>query len=236
MTLSVVIPLYNEERSAAETFRKITAYLSLQKMNWEICAVDDGSKDRTAQVMRDYLQANPKAPIRVLSFHPNHGKGFAVRQGVIAAKGDRVLITDADMSTPIKEIDKLLKAIQGGADIAIGSRALRAPGCDVQQSLKRHVSGRIFNLIVQSVLLPGLKDTQCGFKCLTREAAAAVFSRQRLDGFSFDAEILYLARKQGLKITEVPVMWSQGPDSRVSMLRDSIRMTKDLFKIKKIHS
>ena len=145
------------------------------------------------------------------------------------------MVTDADLSAPIKEVDKLLAALEKGADVAIGSRAARAPGCDVRQSFKRHVSGRIFNWIVRRLVLPDIRDSQCGFKCFRRAAADSLFAKQELDGFSFDVEVLYLARKAGLKISEVPVMWSQGADSRVSLIRDSIRMVRDLFKIKKLH-
>lgn len=152
-------------------------------------------------------------------------------QNVSFGKGDFV-----DLSSPMKEADKLLEELEKGADVAIGSRAKRQKGVEVQQSLRRYVSGRIFNLFVQSLVLPGIQDSQCGFKCFTRDAAHKLFSAQKLDGFSFDVEVLFLARKLGLRIVEVPVMWSQGVDSKVSLLRDSTRMLGDLVRIKGLHA
>jgi dolichyl-phosphate beta-glucosyltransferase len=233
--LSVVIPVYNEERNIRETLRRIEAFLSLKNISWEVCVVSDGSKDGTVDVLEDVRRTKPQLPLKILRSDSNHGKGFASRRGMLEARGRYVLLTDADLSAPIKESDRLTAALEKGADVAIGSRAVREKDCDVRQSLKRHISGRIFNFFVQLLVLPGIRDSQCGFKCFTRAAAQKLFSAQKLDGFSFDAEVLYLARKNGYKIAEVPVMWSQGADSRISLFRDSFRMLKDLFKIKKLH-
>ncbi len=233
--LSVVFPAFNEERNIAESLRRVSAFLSLKNYPWEILVSNDGSTDRTSQAVEDFTRAHPAYPIRHLRSAPNHGKGYAVRQGVLAASGRHVLLTDADLSAPIKEVDKLMAALANGADIAIGSRAVRAKDCDVRQSFRRYFAGRVFNVFVRS-LLPGIGDSQCGFKCLKSAAAKKLFSEQKLDGFSFDVEILYLARRHGLRISEVPVMWSEGPESKVKLVSDSLRMLKDLFLIKKLHA
>ena len=234
--LSVVVPVYNEEKKIAETVRRISAFLTLKGEPCEILVVNDGSKDRTREVLETVSKESQGLPFKFIHSEINRGKGYASRQCILQAKGRYILLTDADLSAPIKEVDKLIHALQNGADVAIGSRAVRENGCDVRQSLSRQVSGRIFNFFVQSLVLPGIYDSQCGFKCFTNEAAQKLFQAQRLDGFSFDVEVLYLARKMDFRIAEVPVMWSQGPDSRVSLLRDSTRMIKDLFRIKKIHT
>ena len=234
--LSVVVPVYNEEKSIRETLRRVEAFMSLKGISWEVIVVSDGSRDNTVQVVEEVQRTAPQLPLKFIRSDTNRGKGYTSRRGMLEATGRYVLLTDADLSAPIKEVDRLTAALEKGADVAIGSRATGGKDCDVRQSLKRHVSGRIFNFFVQLLVLPGIQDSQCGFKCFTREAAQKLFSAQKLDGFSFDVEVLYLARKSGYKIAEVPVMWSQGPDSRVSLFRDSILMLKDLFKIKKLHT
>ena len=232
--LSVVVPVYNEEKKIAETVRRISAFLSLKGQPWELIVYDDGSKDRTGDIVRQ-IEREGKIPLRFFSSGANRGKGHACRGGVLEAGGRFILLTDADLSAPIKESDKLIAVLEKGSDVAIGSRGVREKNGDVRQSFKRRVSGRIFNFFVQLLVLPGIRDSQCGFKCFTAAAAKKLFSAQKLDGFSFDVEILYLARKFGYKIAEVPVMWSQGQDSRVSLFHDSIRMLKDLLRIKKLH-
>lgn len=233
--LSVVIPVYNEETNIPEALRRIAAYLGLKKFAGEVLVVNDGSGDRTQDFVLKYIREHPEQSVSALGFNPNHGKGFAVRQGMLTAKGRYVLMCDVDMSSPIKEADKLIAAIDRGADVAIGSRALRAPGCDVRQSFKRRLAGWIFNLFVRALALPGIYDSQCGFKCFTNEAAKKIFSTQKLDGFAFDVEALMLARRFGYKIAEVPVMWSQGKNSKVKLLRDPILMLGDLLKLKRLH-
>ncbi len=233
--LSVVVPAFNEERMIAETLRRLEAYRQIKGQEWEILVVNDGSRDRTASIVQEIIDGGKASGIRLISFEKNRGKGAAVREGILASRGKFVLLTDADLSSPIKEVERLLKALEGPAEVAIGSRALREAGCDVQQTLKRRISGRIFNGLVQACVLPGFYDTQCGFKCFKRQAALDIFSAQKLDGFSFDVEALYLARKKGYQIKEVPVMWRQGESSTVSLFRDSWRMAKDLLTIKKLH-
>ncbi len=233
--LSVVIPVYNEERTVLEAIRRIDAYRQIKQQAWEILVVNDGSTDKTRQLVEDFIRTSGRSHIKLISYDKNQGKGAAVREGMLASTGQYVLLTDADLSSPIKEVDKLIRTMEYNVDVAIGSRAIRSKNCDVQQSLKRAVSGRIFNFFVRALVLPGIYDTQCGFKCFSRRAAMDIFSAQKLDGFSFDVEALYLARKKGYKISEVPVMWRQGESSSVSPFRDSRRMLADLLKIKKIH-
>ena len=234
--LSVVVPVYNEEKKIVETVRRISAFLSLKKVPCELIVVNDGSTDHTSRVAESLPPPPPNVFFKFIGSDTNHGKGFACRHGMLEARGQYLLLTDADLSAPIKEVDKLIRALEKGAQVAIGSRAIREKGCDVRQSMKRRISGRIFNFFVQLLVLPGVLDSQCGFKCFTQDAAQKLFRAQKLDGFSFDVEVLYLARRFGYQIAEVPVMWSQGTDSRVSFLRDSTRMLKDLFTIKKIHN
>ncbi len=232
--LSVVIPVFNEENKIEEAIRRIFAFLSLKKSPFEIIVSDDGSTDRTRDLVTRYAQAHPECPVRLLVSERNRGKGAAVKQGVLDAKGECVLVTDADLSAPIKESQRLLKAIEvDGFDVAIGSRAVHEELVDVQQSFKRKLGGRIFNFFVKSLILQGFRDTQCGFKCFKTSVARILFRQQTLDGFSFDVEILYLAKRAGYRIAEVPVMWREGKDSRVRLARDSARMVRELIKLRR---
>ena len=210
--LSVVIPAYNEERRLPATLARVRAYLRGLAREHEIVVVDDGSSDATAQVARQEGD-----DVRVLRHEPNRGKGYAVRRGMLAAKGARRLITDADLSTPIEELARLETEIERGFDVAIGSRAVAGALVEVHQPAYREVMGRLFNALVQALLLPGLSDTQCGFKLFTARAAHAVFSVSSLDGFSFDVEALYVARHQGRRIAEVPVTWRNDAATRVGL-------------------
>ncbi|MBI4432669.1 MAG: glycosyltransferase family 2 protein [Candidatus Omnitrophica bacterium] len=233
MNLSVVVPVYNEGRGIRECLRRVESFLDLKGDAWEIIVSSDGSTDNTNQEVRAFISESPvrKERIHLIASETNKGKGHASRLGVLKAQGRMILITDADLSAPIKEVDKLIAEIEKGHDIAIGSRAAREPGADVRQSFKRRLAGRIFNILVQILALRGIGDTQCGFKCFKREVAHDLFSNQKIDGFTFDVEILLLARKKGYTIKEKAVMWSEGPDSRVRLARDSWRMLKDLLKI-----
>ena len=233
MHLSVVIPAYNEENRIEECLRRVTAFLDLKGRPYEVIVSSDGSTDGTDRLLRAFAQAHPEARVGLVVSNRNRGKGASVRKGVLASSGAYVLVTDADLSAPIKESDKLISALEDGCDVAIGSRALRSPGADVQQSFKRRLSGRIFNAFVRLLVLPDFKGTQCGFKCFDQAAAKKLFGMQKLDGFSFDVEILYLAKKSGLRVKEVPVMWRQGVDTKVRFFRDSFRMLRDLYCIRK---
>jgi len=232
--ISVVIPAYNEAKTITESVRRIQAFETACGADWEVVVVNDGSTDDTEKVLLDLQNADP-GHVRILSEKRNRGKGFATKKGILSARGKYVLLTDADLSCPIKESTKLIRSLQEGADVAVGSRAVHAPDTEVQQTLKRRVAGRIFNLFVSLLAFRGIRDTQCGFKAFSREAAQEIFSRQTFDGFSFDVEVLYLAKKKGYRIQEVSVMWRQGPHSHVRLVPDSIRMLRDLLKIRKIH-
>jgi dolichyl-phosphate beta-glucosyltransferase len=229
MDISIVIPVYNEEKLIAECIRRVEAFLSLKSWSWEIIVSSDGSSDQTDSVVAELAKQRPQGQLKLLTADKNTGKGMAVRRGMLEAQGKFVLMTDVDLSAPVKEMDKLLASFDQGYDIAIGSRAVRAPGCDVQQSFKRWLSGRIFNLFVQALVIGGFKDTQCGFKCFKQKAARDIFSSQKLNGFSFDVEVLLLAKKKGFKIKEVPVMWKEAKASKVKLVHDSARMLRELL-------
>jgi len=232
-TLSVVIPAYNEESRIGESLEKIVSHLKERKFDYELIVVDDGSQDRTLRVIRTHLDAS--IPATVLSNDVNRGKGYTVKKGMMAAKGRYILFTDTDLSTPIEEVEKLLDALRSGHDVAIGSRALAFSKVVIHQRWYREYGGRLFNKLVQLLTLPGIKDTQCGFKCFTREAARKIFPNQTLDRWSFDVEILYIAKRSGLSIIEVPVIWYNSFDSRVSFLGDGLRMAMDICKIRYVH-
>jgi dolichyl-phosphate beta-glucosyltransferase len=211
-SLSVVVPAYNEARRLPSTLARVRAHLLHLGREHEIVVVDDGSTDTTADVARDAGD-----DVRVLRHEANRGKGYAVRRGMLAATGARRLITDADLSTPIEELAKLEAEIERGRDVAIGSRAMAGSRIEVHQPAYREAMGRLFNRLVQALLLPGLQDTQCGFKLFTARAAQAAFSVSSLDGFSFDVEALYVARHKGLRIAEVPVTWRNDAATRVGL-------------------
>jgi dolichyl-phosphate beta-glucosyltransferase len=210
--LSVVIPAYNEALRLPSTLSRVQKHLSTRSEEHEIVVVDDGSTDATAEVARAAGNA-----VRILRHQPNRGKGYAVRRGMLAATGERRLMTDADLSTPIEELASLEAALDQGFDLAIGSRAVAGAKIEVRQPAYREAMGRLFNVLVQTLLLPGLSDTQCGFKLFTARAAEAAFSPCHLDGFSFDVEALYAARRRGLRIAEVPVVWRNDAATRVSL-------------------
>jgi dolichyl-phosphate beta-glucosyltransferase len=226
-SISVVIPAYNEASRLPPTLRRLRDYLTTRPGTYEVLVVDDGSSDGTAEAARQV-----ECPcLEVLRTEANHGKGHAVRLGMLRARGERILMTDADLSTPIEDLDRLLRSLADGFDVAIGSRAL--PGADVQvhQPWYRENAGRVFNLLVRLLVLPGLLDTQCGFKVWNAGAAREAFGAGRLDGFCFDVEALYLARKRGRRIVEVPVTWRNDVASRVGALRGSAAFL-DLVRIR----
>jgi dolichyl-phosphate beta-glucosyltransferase len=208
--LTVVIPAYNEEKRLEPTLRRVAEYCRQARPAHEILVVDDGSTDGTADLVRRIAREEPS--IRLVARPANAGKGAAVRAGMLAATGARVLFTDADLSTPIEEVEKLLAA---GSPVAIGSRAVDATLVKQRQSLFRVASGKLFNLVVRVLVVSGIRDTQCGFKLFTKEAAREVFARASVDRFAFDVEALLLARRLGYRIAEVPVLWFNSPDTRV---------------------
>ena len=228
--LSIVVPCYNEEQRLPRTIEQVQRYLDARNLAHELILVDDGSVDGTRMIMDAAAERYPAVRVEVLPH--NRGKGRALAVGVEAAKGDEVLITDADLSTPIEELEKLQAALGGGAGVAIGSRALRASRVEISQPIYRVVMGKVFNLIVQAVLLPGIWDTQCGFKLFRADVAHSVFARLETDGFGFDPEVLYHARKQGVKIAEVPVVWRNSAPTKVSPVRSSLDMLRHVVRLR----
>jgi glycosyltransferase involved in cell wall biosynthesis len=234
-SISIVIPAYNEERRLPATLRSILEYLRTRDWApWEIVVVNDGSKDGTAAVAARF--AAEHAGVRVLENPGNRGKGYSVRHGMLEAQGDWALFTDADLSAPIEELDKMIAAARAsGASVAIGSRAVDRRLIAVRQSLFRETAGRIFNLLMRAVTGLPFADTQCGFKLFERNAVQQVFRRQRIERWGFDAEVLFIAQKFGYKIVEVPVRWSHSEGTKVSMFGDSVNMFLDLLRIRRNH-
>jgi len=228
--LSIIIPAYNEESRLPLYLSRVLDYLEQQKILYEIIIVDDGSHDFTAEVVTRFVQDNIR--IKLIRLPRNSGKGYAVRTGMLQATGKLRLFTDADGATPITELERLLKAIVSGADVAIASRAMKDGSCTIIAHLHRKVIGAIFNFIVTTLTVKGIHDTQCGFKLFTAEATEAVFPRQQIDDFGFDVEILYLCQRSGYRIAEVPVNWTDIAGSKVNVVWDSLRMFADIFKIR----
>jgi dolichyl-phosphate beta-glucosyltransferase len=228
--LTVVIPAYNEEYRIGATLERMTSYLHEQGYPWEILVVDDGSSDKTREIVSTYSQI--QSGVMLTHYDGNRGKGYAVRHGMLMSSGDYVLFSDADLSTPIEEVEKLIQALENGFDVAIGSRDIPGSQLVKRQSMIRELGGKLFNRCVQLVAVPGIHDTQCGFKLFTRAAAQSIFSRCQIDNFSFDVEVLYLARQLEFKIKECPVRWAHQEGSKVRFFRDALRMLKTLFKIK----
>jgi len=227
--LSIVIPSFNEELRLPVTLAEISAYIRASKRETEVIVVDDGSTDRTADVANAFQGEIQR--LRVVANNKNRGKGYSVRHGMMEAHGRIVLFTDADLSAPIDEADKLLAAL-ADHDVAIGSRALNRNLIAVRQSVFRESAGIVFNFIVRAILRLPFVDTQCGFKAFRRERCRVIFQQQRIERFGFDPELLYLARHHGLRSIEIPVRWAHSPATKVSMLRDSLQMFLDVFIIR----
>lgn len=228
--LSVVVPAYNEEARLKPSLDRLHQYYSGQPYSYDITIVSDGSKDGTGALVREFASKHPE--FRLIEYQPNRGKGYAVRTGMLAAQGDLVLFCDADIATPQEETETLLKQMDQGAQIAIGSRPLRESHLEKRQPLYRELLGRAFNLAVRTLAIREIHDTQCGFKIFTRACAQDVFGRCKFDGFSFDLEVLLIARDLGYTIAEVPIRWSHQEGSKVNMLRDGTRMLRDLIKMR----
>ena len=228
--LSVIVPAYNEAHRLPQSLEHILDYLKQAVPDHEVLVVNDGSQDDTAEVAGEILARHPRGS--VLSLPENRGKGAACRAGVLAATGRRILITDADLSTPIEEERRLRQALDAGADVAIGSRAHPEARITRSQSPLRESIGRGFNLVLRLLGLTGFRDTQCGFKMFTSQAGHTLFSASRIDGFLFDVEVLFLAKRAGMRVVELPVEWRNDPDSRVHVLRDLPRVAFELLKIR----
>jgi dolichyl-phosphate beta-glucosyltransferase len=237
--LSIVVPAYNEGHRMPDTLRCILDYLARQDYTYEVIVVDDGSEDHTVEATRPLLSQHPE--LRVIE-NDHRGKGYTVRTGMLAARGQHVIFTDADLATPIEEVDKVLPLLQDDYDVVIGSR--EGMGAERHgEPFHRHLMGRVFNLMVRLLAVGGFQDTQCGFKGFRGEVAQDVFSRLRIHGpdagpikggsvTAFDVEVLYLAQRQGYRIAEVPVAWHYGEKSKVNPLRDSMRMFRDVVQVR----
>jgi len=227
--LSIVIPAFNEELRLPATLERIATYLERSRRDVEVLVVDDGSKDRTATVAESLRSKIPT--LRLVPNGVNRGKGYSVRHGVREARGRIVLFTDADLSAPIEEADKLVDALET-FDVAIGSRAVNRSLITVHESRFREFAGIIFNKLVRLILWLPFVDTQCGFKAFVRDRCQIIFEQQTIERFGFDPELLYLARRHGLRAVEVPVRWGHSPATKVNMLRDSLQMFLDVFVIR----
>ncbi len=230
--LSVVIPVFNEEKRIGPTIERVCSFLAGRSFTSEIVIADDGSRDASLEIARNQLG---KFPHQIVKNPVNQGKGSAVRRGMLAARGELRLFSDADMSTPIEEAEKFIRAHQEGVDVVLGSRALSSSNVTLRQNALRELMGRVFNGMARVLAFRGISDSQCGFKSFTCRAAVDLFSRQKLNGFSFDAEIVFLAQRCGYKIIETPVTWQNSPQSRVRLFKDPWLMFMDLFKIRWLH-
>jgi len=228
--ISVVIPAYNEHDRIPATLDRVREYLDSAGEEYEVIVVDDGSADATVALVEAVRESWPQ--LAVIALPRNQGKGAAVRAGMLQARGEHRLFSDADLSTPIEELPHLRERLGGACQVAIASRAVAGSTIDVHQPGRREMMGRTYNRIVRLLVLPGLHDTQCGFKVFTARAATKCFEPLRTKGFGFDAETLVRARRQGWEIAEVPVRWSHREDSRVSALRDSGMVLIDLIRLR----
>jgi dolichyl-phosphate beta-glucosyltransferase len=227
--LSIIIPAYNESKRILPYLYEIFDYINSQQIRAEVIVVNDGSKDDTAEIISN--ESRTFNNLSLLNQPQNMGKGAAVRAGVVHSRGKNVLFTDADGSTPIKELKRMMIALNSGGEVIAGSRALFSTETKIETVWYRKVLGRVFNFMVNLLILPGVKDTQCGFKLFTAKAAHILFSNQTLNGFSFDLELLYLTKKFGFAFREVPVNWHNVEGSKVNLVTDSTKMFIDIFRI-----
>lgn len=234
MYLSVIIPAYNEENRISESLDKIYGYFEPSGKKYEVILVDDGSADGTVNIsQRSALAACGK--LKIISNDRNRGKGFSVKRGILASTAEYVLFTDADLSTPITEFKNLSKAMSEGNDIVIASRSVGTSRLVMAQPWYRQTMGRVFNFFVKGLLLPDYNDTQCGFKLFKGDIAREIAKDMKIDGFCFDVEMLYMAKKKGCRIEETGVAWENSVESKVTILNSSISMFFDLLRIKRWH-
>lgn len=226
--LSVVIPAYNEEKRLPESLPLFLSYLAKRGGSYEVIVVSDGSTDGTP----NYVTNISDSHLRLVHYTPNRGKGYAVREGMKEAQGDLILFCDADGATPIEELERVKLAIDAGADLAVGSRAMASQDTAVKTVWYRKIIGRVFATLVNILIVPGISDTQCGFKLFRKELARYLAERQTAERFSFDVELLFLTRKGGFKIAEVPVNWTNVPGSKVNLVADSLDMFLDILKFR----
>jgi dolichyl-phosphate beta-glucosyltransferase len=226
--LSLIFPAYNEEQRLPETLKQVFDFSKKQSYTVEVIVVENGSTDRTFQIAQEFHTNHPE--LQVLQ-NAHRGKGKAIQQGILAAQGEYRFMCDVDLSMPLEEINRFLPPAIQGCDIAIASR--EAPGAvRYEEPYYRHFVGRIYNGLIRFMSLPGLQDTQCGFKCFSKKAAEDLFPRQTLTGWSFDVEILFIAQLLGYKIVEIPINWYYNPHSKISVMRDSLKMGLDLLTIR----
>lgn len=228
VSLSIVVPAFNEEARLGSTLTELCGYLSTRRWDWEVRVVDDGSADGTGEVAAQVAATEPRI---VLQREPHRGKGGAVKAGLLQARGDFRFICDADLSMPVAELPRFLPPTLTDFEVAIGSREGHGAR-RIGEPIVRHLAGRVFNFAVQQLMVGGLNDTQCGFKMFTRRAVEAIFPLVTIDGWAFDIEVLFIARQRGLRIVEVPIEWHHRNESQVSMLRDSWRMLRDVLKVR----
>lgn len=229
--LSILIPAYNEEHRIEKTLQLIFNYIKEKNLAAEVIVIDDGSSDNTVRIVQKYQVHVPT--LALIHYKKNRGKGHAVKRGVEASRGQYILFTDADNSTPIEEVEKLFTAVKkGGNYIAIGSRALTRSEIKIRQPWYRRAIGKIGNALIRMLAVRGIHDTQCGFKLFTAKAAQDIFARQRITRFGFDIEALSLAQKLGYRIAEVPVRWINSPQSRFHPVKDTLRTFEELIRIK----
>lgn len=232
MFLSIVIPVYNEANRIGASLSKVVDYAKEKGIsdNSEIIVVNDGSLDNTVSVINQFKENCDI--IKLVDYKDNKGKGYAVKQGALSARGKYILFMDADLSTPLEEMDKVIGFLDMNYDLSIGSRGLKDSEIVIRQPIYRQTMGKIFNLIVRLLLIKNIKDTQCGFKCFKKEVAREIFNQTKINRFSFDVEILYIAQRKGYRIKEVPVKWFNSPDSKVGIIKDSSKMFFEILKIR----
>lgn len=228
--LSLIIPAYNEQDRIATTLKTVLSYLDSLGKSYELIIVDDGSGDNTLEVANGCSALSPN--VRVISYTPNQGKGYAVRQGVLASRGEYVAFSDADLSAPIDELGKLFDAMNDGCDVAIGSRAVAGATIPVHQPLYRELGGKGLNLLIQALAVPGIHDTQCGFKLFKGDVARSIFSKCFINGWGFDVEVLYLVRRMGFAITEVGVRWSHAEGSKIRPFQAAVKVLQDILRMR----
>ncbi len=231
MRWSIIIPAYNEEKRLPAYLREIIIYFDGRKETYEVIVVDDGSQDGTVSEIERFRASAPS--VRLIKSARNRGKGYAVRTGMLEARGVLRLFTDADGATPIREIERLELSIAGGADIAVGSRTVQDPTRTVQARAFRKITGSLFNLVVRSLGVANITDTQCGFKLFRAPVARALFRVQRCTGYSFDVELLFVAQRNKYRIVEVPVHWTDQAGSKVRVARDGLRMLYDIWTVRR---
>ena len=227
--LSLVIPAYNEERRLGPTLQRVLPYLASRNQSFEVLVVDDGSSDGTVALAASFA---PRWPVRVLKNGRNRGKGYAVKRGMLEARGRYAVFADADLSTPVEELERFLPHLAAGCDVVIGSRKMQGARIHHRQPLHRELMGRVFTFLVRLLVVGGISDITCGFKAFRQAAARGIFCRLRLEDWSFDAELLFLTRRLGLRLQEVPVSWSDAPATKVRLLRDTLSSLRGLLRIR----